>query len=84
MEPSIAQPNPLLSFLPFVILMIPLIFIIRKLAMEKGMNVILWTILACIPIVNFVILWYIVGTPSKRLEDKIDKILESLNKSESN
>lgn len=83
MEPSIAQPNPLLSFLPFVIIMIPLIFIIMKLAMEKGKNVILWTVLACIPIVNIVILWYIIGTPSKRLEDKMDKILESLNKSDS-
>ena len=83
MEPSIAQPNPLISFLPLLIIMIPLIFIIRKLAMEKGKNVILWTVIACIPIVNFVILWYIVGTPSKIIEDKMDKILESLNKSDS-
>jgi hypothetical protein len=59
MESSIIQPNPLMSFLPLLILMIPLIFIIRKLAMEKGKNVILWTVLACIPVVNFVILWYI-------------------------
>ena len=50
---------------------------------EKGKNVVLWTILACIPIVNFIILWYIVGTPNKRLEDKLDKILEYLDKSES-
>ena len=83
MEPSITQPNLLISLLPFIILMIPLIFIIRKLAMEKGRNVILWTVLACIPFLNFISLWYIVGTPNKRLEDKMDKILESLNKSDS-
>jgi len=83
MESSITQPNPLMSFLPLLILMIPLIFIIRKLAMEKGKNVILWTVLACIPVVNFVILWYIVGTPSKIMEDKMDKILDALNKSDS-
>ena len=51
--------------------------------MEKGKNVILWTVLACIPVVNFVILWYIVGTPSKIMEDKMDKILDALNKSDS-
>lgn len=83
MEQTFNQPNPLLSFLPLVLIMVPLIFVIRKLAIEKGKDAVLWTILACIPIVNFVILWYIVGTPNKRLENKIDKILESLNETNS-
>ena len=79
MEQTFNQSNPVLSFLPLIIIMVPLIFVIRKLAIEKGKDAILWTILACIPFVNFFILWYIVGTPNKRLEDKMDKILESLN-----
>ncbi len=83
MEQSFNQPNPLVSLLPLVLIMVPLIFVIRKLAKEKGKDVILWTVLACIPFVNFIILWYIVGTPNKRLEDKMDKILESLNKPDS-
>lgn len=83
MEQTFNQPNPLLSFLPLVLIMVPLIFVIRKLAIEKGKDAVLWTILACIPFVNFIILWYIVGTPNKRLEDKIDKILESLNETNS-
>ncbi len=83
MGQTFTQPNPMISFLPLVIIMVPLIFVVRKLAIEKGKNVVLWTILACIPIVNFIILWYIVGTPNKRLEDKLDKILEYLDKSES-
>lgn len=83
MEQTFNQPNPLLSFLPLVLIMVPLIFVIRKLAIEKGKDAVLWTILACIPIVNFIILWYIVGTPNKRLEDKMDKILESLNETNS-
>lgn len=62
--------------------MIPLIFVINRLAKEKGKNDVLWTILACIPIVNFVILPYLIGTPSKIQEEKLDKILELLNKRE--
>jgi hypothetical protein len=82
MEPSFNQPNPILSLLPLIIIMIPMIFVIRTLAKEKGKDVILWTVLACIPLVNFIILPYIVGTPSKRLEDKMDRIIETLNRLE--
>ncbi|MBK3519886.1 hypothetical protein [Carboxylicivirga marina] len=82
MEQTGVQANPILSFLPLLLIMIPLIFVIRKLAIEKGRDAVLWTILACIPFVNFIVLWYIVGTPNKRLEDKMDKILEALNKSD--
>jgi hypothetical protein len=80
MEQSFNQPNPILSLLPLIIIMIPMIFVIRKLAKEKGKDVILWTVLACIPIVNFIVLPYIVGTPSKILEDKMDIIIETLNR----
>ena len=82
MEQSFNQPNPILSLLPLIIIMIPMIFVIRKLAKEKGKDVILWTVLACIPIVNFIVLPYIVGTPSKILEDKMDIIIETLNRLE--
>lgn len=82
MEQSINQPNPILSLLPLIIVMIPMIFVIRKLSKEKGKDVVLWTVLACIPLVNFIILPYIVGTPSKILEDKMDKIIETLNRLE--
>jgi hypothetical protein len=82
MEQSFNQPNPILSLLPLIIIMIPMIFVIRKLAKEKGKDVILWTVLACIPIVNFIVLPYIVGTPSKILENKMDIIIETLNRLE--
>jgi hypothetical protein len=82
MEPSFNHTNAFASLLPMFIIMIPMIFIIRALAREKGKDVILFTVLACIPIVNFITLPYIVGTPSKILEDKIDKILETLNRLE--
>lgn len=80
MEPVLYQPNPIFSLLPLILMMVPIIFIIRGLAKAKGFDLTLWTILACIPFVNFIILPYIVGLPSKTQEDKIDKILELLNK----
>lgn len=80
MEQSINQPNPFLSFLPLILIMVPMIFVIRALAKEKGKDVKFWTILACIPFVNFVILPYIIGTPSKIIEEKMDKIIELLSK----
>jgi hypothetical protein len=80
MEATSIQPNPLTSLLPMLILMIPMIFIIRGLAKAKGKDLTLWTVLACIPIVNFIVLPYIVGVPSKIHEDKMDKIMEELNR----
>ncbi|TAJ06902.1 hypothetical protein DMA11_22130 [Marinilabiliaceae bacterium JC017] len=80
MEQSLHQPNPLMQLLPLVLIMVPMIFVINRLAKEKGKNVTLWTILACIPFVNMIILPYIVGTPSKIQEDKINKIIKLLNK----
>jgi hypothetical protein len=84
MEQSLNQPNPILSLLPMILIMVPMIFVIRSLAIEKGKDVTLWTVLACIPLVNFIILPYIVGTPSKKQEDKMDRILELLSKLDQN
>ena len=75
-------PFQMMAFVPLLIVTIPLIFIIRTLAIEKGKDVTLFTVLACIPIVNFITMWYIVGTPSKRLEDKMDRILDALNRTD--
>lgn len=81
MEP-LHQPSPIMALLPLILLMVPMIFVINRLAKEKGKNVTLWTILACIPFVNVIILPYIVGTPSNIQEDKINRIIELLNKQE--
>lgn len=82
MEQSLYQPNPLMSLLPLILMMVPMVFIINRLAKEKGKNVSLWTILACIPFVNMIILPYIVGTPSKIHEEKMNRILDLLEKRE--
>ncbi|MFT3739827.1 MAG: hypothetical protein QM786_13810 [Breznakibacter sp.] len=80
MEHSSNHTNPILSLLPMILIMIPMIFVIRGLAKAKGKDLTLWTVLACIPFVNFIVLPYIIGVPSKIQEDKMDKIIELLNK----
>ncbi len=62
-----------------LLFIIAIIIITYRLAKEKGKNVVLWTILSIIPIVNIFVLNYIIGTPSNLHNEKMDKILELLN-----
>jgi len=65
-------------FLPTIIISIPIMFICRSLAKEKGKNVSLWTILGLIPVINIYSLLYLFGASSTILEGKIDKILAQM------
>ncbi|TLX74142.1 hypothetical protein E9993_13670 [Labilibacter sediminis] len=76
-------PNPMVHFLPLIIMIIPSAIIVNRLAKEKVKKVVLWTILACIPFVNFFCVFYIVGTANNKQNEKLDKILEALNNLES-
>lgn len=66
----------LLGFLPF--LLVGAVFAIPSylLAIEKGRNPWKWVILCLIPLVNIPCTGYFVGTPSSRLERKIDELLK--------
>jgi len=68
--------STLLSLLPLVIMTVPLGFIARKLAKEKGRDVTLWTILGFIPLVNYFCFAFFIGAANLRLEKKIDQLLE--------
>jgi len=46
------------QFLPLIIISIPIMFICRSLAKEKGKDVTLWTILGLIPGINIYSLLY--------------------------
>ena len=59
-------------------------FICRSLAKEKGKNITLWTILGLVPDVNFYSLLYLLGAPSKVLEEKMDRILNLLQNQQHN
>ena len=63
------------QFLPLIIISIPIMFICRSIAKEKGKNVTLWTIFGLIPGINIYSLLYLFGASSTILEGKIDKIL---------
>ena len=63
------------AFIPLLVMTLPLIFICHRLAKDKGKNVALYTILGIIPLVNYYILFYLVGTTNKAMEEKIDKVL---------
>jgi hypothetical protein len=66
------------QFLPLIIISIPIMFICRSIAKEKGKNVTLWTIFGLIPGINIYSLLYLFGASSTILERKIDKILAQM------
>jgi len=66
------------QFLPLIIISIPIMFICRSLAKEKGKDATLWTILGLIPGINIYSLLYLFGASSTILERKIDKILDQM------
>ena len=79
MQPS---GNGLIAFLPFIIISIVMAIPANMLAKEKGRNVMKWTILAAIPLVNFLFLWFFVGAANLRLERKIDQLLQQTQKTD--
>jgi hypothetical protein len=72
--------NRLLQFLPLLFVSIVMAVISNFLAKDKGRNSDLWTILGIIPIVNFFCISYFIGASNLRVEKKIDKLIEALQK----
>ncbi|WP_156004298.1 hypothetical protein [Thiomonas sp. FB-6] len=68
--------STLMNLLPLVIMTIPLGFIARMLAREKGRNVTLWTVLGFVPLINYFCLAFFIGAVNLRLEKKLDQLLE--------
>jgi len=68
------------GFIPLIIMMIPLIFICRQLAKDKGKNTTKYTILGCIPMGNYFALIYLVGTTNRIMENKVDRVLAIIDK----
>lgn len=67
--------STLLSLLPLLLVMLPIGFISRMLAKEKGRNVTTWTILGFFPIVNYFAIIFFIGAANLKLERKIDELL---------
>ncbi len=75
MEENIAQPDPLLAFLPLLLMSLFIGIVAHLLAKEKGRKIWLWTVLGFIPAVNFWCLPFFIGAANLRLEAKIDAVL---------
>ncbi|HYK90794.1 MAG TPA: hypothetical protein VE398_18620 [Acidobacteriota bacterium] len=73
----------LIQFAPITILSLFFGFVTRALAKEKGRNVVLWTILGFIPIVNMFMMPYFVGAANLRIESKLEAVLKALGRDSS-
>lgn len=62
--------------IPFLIISAVVAVVARLLAKEKGRNVVLWTVLGAIPVVNFFCMSFFIGATNLRLERKIDELLK--------
>ena len=80
MENTASQTDPIVSIILPIIIMLIFSIVAHMLAKEKGRNVLLWTILGFLPVVNIFCMWFFVGAANLRLEEKIDQLLESKQK----
>ena len=66
-----------LQFVPLGVLSTALGVVAWLLARDKGRNVVLWTVLGVVPVVNLFSIWFFVGAANLRLERKIDQLLQA-------
>ena len=67
--------STLLSLLPLVLMTLPIGFISRTLAKERGRNLTTWTVLGFFPVVNYFAIIFFLGAANLKLERKLDELL---------
>ena len=77
MEDAVTQLDPIASLILPILMLFIFAIIAHMLAKEKGRNVVLWTILGFIPVVNIFCMLFFVGAANLRLEKKIDQLLKT-------
>jgi hypothetical protein len=80
MEDAVNQLDPIASLILPILMLFIFAIIAHMLAKEKGRNVVLWTILGFIPVVNIFCMLFFVGAANLRLEKKIDQLLKTSEK----
>ena len=75
MESAVAMNNGFSSIIMLLLFTIPMGIISYKLAKDKSRNVALWTVLGCMPLINYFCIIYFVGASNTRIEEKLDKLL---------
>ena len=74
------QPYLIAQFLPMIILAIPLAILNFNIAKRKGKSSGLFAFLGLIPLVNFFSFLYLISLIDKEVIDKLNSIIEKLNK----
>jgi len=82
MEDTVHQLDPIASIIVPILMLLIFSIVAHMLAKEKGRNVVLWTILGFIPVVNIFCMWFFVGAANLRLEKKIDQLLKMSEKNQ--
>lgn len=59
-----------------LVMSIPVAITAHLLAREKGRNVVLWTVLGCIPLLNFFCMSFFIGAANLKLERNLDELLQ--------
>jgi hypothetical protein len=77
MQPQ--APDVLIQLIPMLVFSLGIIPVSYKLAREKGRNVVLWTVLGAIPILNVICVWFFIGAANLRLESKLDELNRRLS-----
>jgi hypothetical protein len=73
------EPQPgIASFIPLLIMTIPIVIFNVFLSKRKGRNPIAYGALSLIPLVNFYLAVYLASLTDKSISDKIDKIITLL------
>jgi len=71
--------NGILSLFPLILMSLFMSITAHLLAREKGRNVLKWTILGAIPVVNALCFGFFIGAANLRLERKMDELAERLD-----
>ena len=79
-DPMNSELNPLLGFVPLLLISIPLAFVLYFLAKKKGQNAPLYFVLGLLPLVNGFATVYLVGAPDLALHAKMDRLLSEVNR----
>ena len=75
-------PAGLTSFLPLLFLILVPGITAFFLAKDKGRNVVLYTVLGAIPLLNLGVLLYLVGSTNLKMANKLDEIAALLGAKE--
>ena len=74
-----SAPNPIVAFIPLILMMIPILIVNIVISNRKGKNPTMYGLLSLIPIVSVALLFFLVSITDKDVYEKLDDILKILD-----